>query len=96
MYSRIVHHYNLISATFSRKLLSGAKLVIFLHIYKEMGRKFFDNLHFVKSGIKFPAGFGTTIGHLWDICGLSVGFLYRVSIIMLQKSSAQKAFCAED
>ena len=59
MYSRIVHHYNLISATFSRKLLSGAKLVIFLHIYKEKGRKFFDNLHFVKSGVKFSVSFGT-------------------------------------
>jgi len=57
MYSKIVHHYNLISATFSRRLLSGAKLVIFLHIYKEKGRKFFDNLHFVKSGVKFPASF---------------------------------------
>jgi hypothetical protein len=40
-----------------RKLLSGAKLVIFLHIYKEKGRKFFDNLHFVKSGVKFPVSF---------------------------------------
>ena len=95
MYSKIVHHYNLISATFSRKLLSGAKLVIFLHIYKEKGRKFFDNLHFVKSGVKFPAGFGTTIGDLWDICGLSVAFYKRASIIMLQKSSARKGFCAE-
>ena len=74
MYSKIVHHYNLISATFSRKLLSGAKLVIFLHIYKEKGRKFFDNLHFVKSGVKFSVGFGSTIGDLWDIYGLSVGF----------------------
>ena len=77
MYSRIVHHYNLILATFSRKLLSGAKLVIFLHIYKEKGRKFFDNLHFVKSGVKFPAGFGTTIGHLWAFGGLSIPHLYN-------------------
>ena len=75
MYSRIVHHYNLISATFSRKLLSGAKLVIFLHIYKEKGRKFFDNLYFVKSGVKFSVSFGTTIGDLWDICGLSVAIV---------------------
>jgi hypothetical protein len=60
-----------------RKLLSGAKLVIFLHIYKEKGRKFFDNLHFVKSGVKFPASFGSTIGDLWDICGLSIPRLYN-------------------
>ena len=40
--------------------------------------------------------FGTTIGDLWDICGLSVAFYKRVSIIMLQKSSARKGFCAED
>ena len=58
------------------KLLSGAKLVIFLHIYKEKGRKFFDNLHFVKSGVKFSVSFGTTIGDLWDICGLSVTVVF--------------------
>ena len=46
--------------------------------------------------MKFPTGFGTTIGHLWDICGLSVAFYKRASIIMLQKSSARKGFCAED
>ena len=40
--------------------------------------------------------FGTTIGDLWDICGLSVAFYKCVSIIMLQKSSARKGFCAED
>ena len=40
--------------------------------------------------------FGTTIGDLWDICGLSVAFYKCVSIIMLQKSSARKEFCAED
>ena len=40
--------------------------------------------------------FGTTIGDLWDISGLSVAFYKRVFIIMLQKSSAQKEFCAED
>ncbi len=33
--------------------------------------------------------------HLWDICGLSVAFYKHVSIIMLQKSSARKWFCAE-
>ena len=58
------------------KLLSGAKLVIFLHIYKEMDRKFFDNLYFVKSGVKFPASFGITIGHLWDIYGTSVAVVF--------------------
>jgi hypothetical protein len=31
-----------------------------------------------------------------DFCGLSVAFHKRVSIIMLQKSSAWKRFCAED
>ena len=72
-----------------RKLLSGAKLVIFLHIYKELNRKFFDNLHFVKSGVKFPAGFGSTIGDLWEICGLSVAFLMRLY------NSAAKIFGAE-
>ena len=72
-----------------RKLLSGAKLVIFLHIYKEKGRKFFDNLHFVKSGVKFPTGFGTTIGDLWDICGLSVAILMRLY------NNAAKIFGAE-
>ena len=40
--------------------------------------------------------FGTTIGDLWEFYGLSVAFYKRVSIIMLQKSSAQKGFCAED
>ena len=40
--------------------------------------------------------FGTTIGDLWEICGLSVVFYKCVSIIMLQKSSARKEFCAED
>ena len=45
---------------------------------------------------KFPTDFGSTIGDLWDICGLSVAFYKRVSIIMLQKSSAWKGFCAED
>ena len=73
-----------------RKLLSGAKLVIFLHIYKEMGRKFFDNLNFVKSGVKFPTGFGSTIGDLWDICGLSVAFLMHLY------NNAAKIFGAED
>ena len=40
--------------------------------------------------------FGTTIGDLWDISWLSVAFYKCVSIIMLQKSSARKGFCAED
>ena len=40
--------------------------------------------------------FWTTIGDLWEICGLSVAFYKCVSIIMLQKSSAWKGFCAED
>lgn len=31
-----------------------------------------------------------------DFCGLSVAFHKRVSVIMLQKSSAWKRFCAED
>ena len=31
-----------------------------------------------------------------DFCGLSVAFYKRVSIIMLQKSSARKGFCAEE
>ena len=31
-------------------------------------------------------------GALWEICGLSVAFYKRVSIIMLQKSSARKGF----
>ena len=39
--------------------------------------------------------FGNTIGDLWEICGLSVAFYKCVSIIMLQKSSARKGFCAE-
>ena len=42
-------------------------------------------LHF---GNRRAASFGTTVGDLWDICGLSVAFFKRVSIIMLQKSSA--------
>ena len=46
--------------------------------------------------MKFPVSFGTTIGDLWDIYGLSVAFYKRVSIIMLQKSSARKELCAED
>ena len=40
--------------------------------------------------------FGNTIGDPWEFCGLSVAFYKRVSIIMLQKSSARKGFCAED
>ena len=40
--------------------------------------------------------FAITIGVLWDFGGLSVAFYKRVSIIMLQKSSARKGFCAED
>ena len=39
--------------------------------------------------------FGTTIGDLWEFCGLSVAFYKRVSTIMLQKSSAREGFCAE-
>ena len=35
------------------------------------------------------AGFRSTIGDLWEICGLSVAFYKCVSIIMLQKSSAR-------
>ena len=46
--------------------------------------------------MKFPVSFGITIGDLWEIYGLSVAFYKRVSIIMLQKSSARKVFCAED
>ena len=34
------------------------------------------------------AGFRSTIGDLWEFCGLSVAFYKRVSTIMLQKSSA--------
>ena len=60
-----------------------------------MCKKFCENLYFAKSGMKFPVSFGSTIGDLWDICGLSVAFYKRVSIIMLQKSSARKGFCAE-
>ena len=52
-----------------------------------MDRKFFDNLHFVKSGVKFLASFGSTIGDLWDICGLSIPRLYN---------NAAKIFGAED
>ena len=37
----------------------------------------------------------TKQGDLWEIFGLSVAFYKRVSIIMLQKSSARKGFCAE-
>ena len=36
--------------------------------------------------------FGTTIGDLWEFCGLSVAFYKRVSTIILQKSSARKVF----
>ena len=39
--------------------------------------------------------FGTTIGDLWEIYGLSVAFYKCASIIMLQKSSARMGFCAE-
>ena len=46
--------------------------------------------------VRSSANFATTIGDLWDISGLSVAFYKRVSIIMLQKSSARKGFCAED
>jgi hypothetical protein len=35
------------------------------------------------------------IQHLWEIFGLAVAFYKRTSIIMLQKSSARKGFCAE-
>ena len=45
--------------------------------------------------LKLTAGFETTVGDLWDFYGLSVAFYKRVSIIMLQKSSARKEFCAE-
>ena len=46
--------------------------------------------------MKFPVSFGSTIGDLWEFYGLSVAFYKRVSIIMLQKSSARKELCAED
>ena len=49
-----------------------------------------------ESSTKFPAGFGSIIGDLWEIYGLSVAFYKRISIIMLHKSSARKGFCAED
>lgn len=34
--------------------------------------------HLRRNCHKFPAGFGTTIGHLWDIYGLSVGQMWLV------------------
>ena len=37
----------------------------------------------------------TKEGDLWEISGLFVAFYKRASIIMLQKSSARKGFCAE-
>ena len=39
--------------------------------------------------MKFPTGFGTTIGDLWEICGLSVAFLMRLY------NNAAKIFGAE-
>ena len=39
--------------------------------------------------MKFPAAFGTTIGDLWDIYGLSVAFLMRLY------NNAAKIFGAE-
>ena len=65
-----------------------AKVILFCDIDKY----FYDRLCFFR---KLPASFGTTIGDLWEICGLSVAFYKRISIIMLQKSSARKGFCAE-
>ena len=31
------------------------------------------------SFFKFSVGFGTTIRHLWDICGLSLAFLWATA-----------------
>ena len=45
--------------------------------------------------IEWLASFGTTIGHLWDIYGLSVAFYKCVSIIMLQKSLTLKSFASK-
>ena len=45
-----------------------------------MSRKFFYNLHFGKSGMKFPASFGSTIGDLWEISGLSVAVSFHLSL----------------
>ena len=75
---------------------TAAKVRIFEHIRKQMCKKFCENLYFAKSGMKFPVRVGSTIGDLWEIYGLFVAFYKRVSIIMLQKSSARKVFCAED
>lgn len=41
------------------------------------------------SFFKFSVGFGTTIGYLWDICGLSVAFVY---IIFTLKNQCDRFF----
>ncbi|GEM_PF-3162053 len=69
------------------QIQSGTKVQIFWRICKKMSRKFLDNLHFAKSGVKFPASFGTTIGDLWDIFGLSVASL------MCLYNNAAKSSC---
>jgi hypothetical protein len=56
---------------FSAQITFGCKVSHFFAHIQGNGQKVFDNLHFVKSGVKFPASFGTTIGHQWDIVGTS-------------------------
>ena len=66
-----------------------------------VGVKECDGTHSERSARKVPTlrnqrKHRTKQGDLWEICGLSVAFYKCVSIIMLQKSSARKEFCAED
>ena len=44
------------------------------------------------SFFKFSVGFGTTIGGLWDICGLSVAFVYIIFTLKNQCDSSKRIF----
>ena len=41
------------------------------------------------SFFKFSVGFGTTIGDLWDICGLSVALVYQIFVPLYYYSGAE-------
>ena len=77
-----------------RQMFEGTAFIWFVQIFFVFLSEIpnFCVFHDIKSSVDQA----TTVAHLWDIYGLSVAFYKRVSIIMLQKSSAQNGCRAED
>ena len=76
-------------------LNAGAKVVLF-SLFSKFIAMFLDYI-FISSQVPCKLGdhYRRSLGLLWAFCGFSVSNICA-SIIMLQKSSARKGFCAED